>query len=343
MREPAFWWHPPSWQSRLLTPVASLYGSIASRRMQRAGGTVGLPVICVGNYHVGGAGKTPVALALTSMLRARGERPFLLSRGYGGRLHGPVVVDTVRHTARDVGDELLLLARAAPAILARDRMAGALLARTAGASVIIMDDGFQNPALRKDLSLIVMDAQRGVGNGAVFPSGPLRAPLAAQIARTDAIIIVGNGTHADSSRPDFSSVTGHCKSAIPMIAAHIVPEETSLTALRGKRLLAFAGIGDPQRFFATLTASGLDVVAKQSFPDHHPFGVAEMRRLAAKALQGDLTMVTTEKDWVRIATNSEMSSLMPEIFPFAVKIAFNDVTLLEQKISELLETVRPHI
>jgi tetraacyldisaccharide 4'-kinase len=321
-------------------PIASLYGSIASRRMERPGGTVGLPVICVGNYHVGGAGKTPVALALTNMLRARGERPFLLSRGYGGRLHGPLVVDTVRHTARDVGDELLLLARAAPAILARDRMAGALLARTAGASVIIMDDGFQNPALRKDLSLIVMDAQRGTGNGAVFPSGPLRAPLAAQIARTDAIIVVGNGKNAGPGQSDFSSVRGPGKPAIPMIAAHIVPDEASLAALRGKRLLAFAGIGDPQRFFATLTASGLDVIATRSFPDHHPFTVAETRHLAAEAERNDLAMVTTEKDRVRLATNPAMSSLMPKISSFAVKIVFDDASLLERKISELLEAAR---
>jgi tetraacyldisaccharide 4'-kinase len=274
-------------------------------------------------------------MALTNMLCAKGERPFVLSRGYGGRLHGPVIVDAVRHTARDIGDELLLLARVAPSILARDRMAGAALAQTAGASVIVMDDGFQNPALRKDLALIVMDAKRGTGNGAVFPAGPLRAPLAAQLERTDAIIVMGHGGES-AGKPEIAALAGAGKHAIPVIRAHIVPEPSSLAALENKRLLAFAGIGDPSRFFATLAASGLNVVETQSYPDHHRFGEAEMRRLAAKAARSDLTLVTTEKDWVRIATDSALSSFAPKVASLAVRIAFDDEASLERMIHTVL-------
>jgi tetraacyldisaccharide 4'-kinase len=257
-----------------------------------------------------------------------------LSRGYGGRLRGPLVVDAVRHGARDVGDELLLLARAAPSILARDRMAGAALARTAGASVIVMDDGFQNPALRKDLSLIVMDARRGTGNGAVFPSGPLRAPLAAQIERTDAIILVGDGD--TSGTVEAAGLACNGADTMPVMRARIVPEPASLTELSGKRLLAFAGIGDPQRFFATLKASGLDVVETQVFADHHAFTPAEMQRLSARAEQAHLTLVTTEKDRVRIATDPALASFLPAISQFAIKIEFDDTAQLERMIVKVL-------
>ena len=177
MREPAFWHRPPSWTSRLLMPLGALYGAVAGRRMQRPGFDAGIPVLCVGNYHTGGAGKTPTVLALTQLLRDLGETPVVLSRGYGGRLRGPVTVDAVRHAAADVGDEPLMLARTVAVVVARDRVDGVALARSQGASVILMDDGFQNPAIAKDASLIVIDADRGLGNACVFPAGPLRAPL----------------------------------------------------------------------------------------------------------------------------------------------------------------------
>src|SRR4051794_28377407 len=197
MHEPAFWHRPSSLLSRSLMPLGALYGAIAASRMSRRGGDVGIPVLCVGNYHVGGAGKTPAVLALVQLLRAMEETPVVLSRGYGGRLHGPVSVDPQRHAAADVGDEPLMMARAVPVVVARDRVGGAALARSRHASVILMDDGFQNPAIFKDASLIVIDAGRGLGNGRVFPAGPLRAPLPLQLARTDALMVVGEGAAAD--------------------------------------------------------------------------------------------------------------------------------------------------
>ena len=198
MREPAFWHRPASFYSRLLLPLGALYGAVAGRRMQRPGLDAGIPVLCVGNYHTGGAGKTPTVLALTRLLRDLGETPVVLSRGYGGRLRGPVMVDPARHAAADVGDEPLMLARTVPVAVARDRPSGVALARSQGASVILMDDGFQNPAVAKDASLIVIDANRGLGNGCLFPAGPLRAPLDLQLARTDALIVIGDGTAARS-------------------------------------------------------------------------------------------------------------------------------------------------
>ncbi len=197
MREPAFWYRPPSWISRLLFPFGAVYGAITAQRMSREGAVVGIPVLCIGNYHVGGAGKTPTTLALSQILREMGEHPFVVSRGYGGRLQGPIRVDKDTHTASDVGDEPLMMASQVPVIVSRDRVAGATLACSEGASVILLDDGFQNPSLAKDASLVVIDSGRGLGNGCVFPAGPLRAPLAPQIARTDALVVVGEGRAAD--------------------------------------------------------------------------------------------------------------------------------------------------
>src|SRR5271167_1340455 len=198
MREPAFWHRPSSPISLLLTPLGALYGLVAGRRFQRGGIDAGVPVICVGNYHVGGAGKTPCVLALARVLRDLGETPVVLSRGYGGRLRGPIEVDPARHVADDVGDEPLMMARSVAVVVARDRIAGVALARSQRASVILMDDGFQNPAIIKDASLIVIDGERGIGNGRVFPAGPLRAPLKPQLALTDALIVIGKGRAGDA-------------------------------------------------------------------------------------------------------------------------------------------------
>ena len=193
MREPRFWHGPSSWKSHLLRPLAALYGAVAARRLRRKGFDAGIPVLCVGNYHVGGAGKTPTVLALAKILRTIGETPVVLSRGYGGRLRGPVMVDPARHLASDVGDEPLMMSQDVPVAVARDRVDGVALAKSRRASVILMDDGFQNPSVAKDTSLIVIDSERGLGNGRVLPAGPLRAPLRPQLARTDALIVVGDG------------------------------------------------------------------------------------------------------------------------------------------------------
>ena len=294
MREPAFWHRPPALMASLLAPVAAVYGAISGARLRRPGASAGVPVICVGNYHVGGAGKTPTVLALFDMLRAAGEVPVVLSRGYGGQLSGPVEVDAARHTANDVGDEPLMMAAHASVIVARDRVAGAALARARGASVVVMDDGFQNPSLRKDASIIVIDGARGLGNGCVFPAGPLRAPLEPQLARTDALIVIGNGSAANDVAVEIEARDGL------VIRARIVPDAASVAVLRGQRVLAFAGIGDPERFFSTLRAHGIDVAATETFPDHHQFTTSDIDRLAERAHAKGLLLVTTEKDQARL-------------------------------------------
>jgi tetraacyldisaccharide 4'-kinase len=322
VHEPAFWYRPSSLTSRLLLPLGAIYGAVAARRLARRGMDAGIPVLCVGNYHVGGAGKTPTVLALVDLLRDAGEAPIVLSRGYGGKLRGPIKVDPERHGAGDVGDEPPMMARTVAVVVARDRAEGVALARSQGASVILMDDGFQNPSIAKDASLIVVDGDRGLGNGCVFPAGPLRAPLPLQLARTDALVIVGNGTAADGAAAAIAAQGGL------VLRAHLVPEEASVAALRGKRVLAFAGIGDPARFFRTLRASGIEVVAEKTFADHHPFSHGEIEALAAAAKRDGLTLVTTEKDLARLRLGGTLAPEAQHIVPFAVTLKFDDAPAL---------------
>jgi tetraacyldisaccharide 4'-kinase len=334
MREPAFWHAPSSWKSHLLRPLGALYGAIAAQRLRRQGFDAGIPVLCVGNYHVGGAGKTPTVLALAKILRELDETPVVLSRGYGGRLRGPVMVDPVRHSAGDVGDEPLMLASYLPVAVSRDRINGVALARSQRASVILMDDGFQNPSIAKDASLIVIDSDRGLGNGFVFPAGPLRAPLKPQLARTDALIVVGAGAASDAV-----SEAAAAREAL-VLFAHLEPDAASLAALKGQRVSAFAGIGDPQRFFRTLRSAGIEVVRERSFADHHPFSDAEIENLMADAKADGLTLVTTEKDFARLRGGSEMPALMRDIVPFKVALEFADVAGLRKFLSDRLFKAR---
>jgi tetraacyldisaccharide 4'-kinase len=320
--------------SRLLMPLAAIYGAIAGHRLQREGVDAGIPVLCVGNYHVGGAGKTPMVLALAKLLRDLDEAPVVLSRGYGGRLHGPVTVDPDRHGAADVGDEPLMLARTIPVVVARDRLDGVALARSQGATVIVMDDGFQNPAVAKDASLIVIDAQRGLGNGCVFPAGPLRAPLLPQIARTDALIVVGDGAGAGEVA---AAVTARGK---PVLSAHLKANDASIASLAGKRVAAFAGIGDPNRFFRTLRASGIEVVLEQAFADHHAFSQSEIETLIAQATREALTLVTTEKDLARLRGREGLPDRAREIVAFAVTLEIDGVAELRKLVSEWLFKAR---
>ena len=300
MREPAFWHRQSSWISLLLTPLGALYGLVTGRRLQREGFDAGIPVLCVGNYHVGGAGKTPAVLALTKVLRDLGETPVVLSRGYGGRLQGPIKVDPERHAAVDVGDEPLMLARTVPVVVARDRIGGVALARSQGASVILMDDGFQNPAIAKDASLIVIDGDRGLGNGRVFPAGPLRAPLPPQLARTDALIVVGDGSAAE---PVAAAIAAQGRL---VLSAHLRADDAPVASLRGKRVLAFAGIGDPARFFRTLRClSGSKSSGNEPSPITIRFRKARSKRLIAEAKRDALTLVTTEKDLARLRKAGE--------------------------------------
>ncbi|MDB5620984.1 tetraacyldisaccharide 4'-kinase [Tardiphaga sp.] len=330
MREPAFWQPPSTWLSRLLMPLAAIYGEIAGSRMARTGVTVGIPVLCVGNYHVGGAGKTPTSLALVALLREIGETPVVLSRGYGGSLKGPVKVDVSRHRASEVGDEPLMMARDVTVVISRDRVAGAALARSTGASVIVMDDGFQNPAVAKDASIIVIDGDRGLGNGRVLPAGPMRAPLDLQVARTDALVIVGNGTAADHVAALVAARNA------PVFCAQLTPDDASLAALQGNRALAFAGIGDPQRFFRTLRNAGVDVVAEKGFPDHHAYAEDDITTLVAWAEREALTLVTTEKDMVKLRTMPGAGSIVS----FAVTLAFDETAAWRAFVSERLHSAR---
>lgn len=333
MREPGFWHRPSSFASRLLMPLGALYGAVAARRLQREGFDAGVPVLCVGNYHVGGAGKTPMVLALAKILRDLGETPVVLSRGYGGRLRGPIKVDPERHAAVDVGDEPLMLARTVPVVVARDRIGGVALARSQGASVILMDDGFQNPAISKDASLIVIDGDRGLGNGLVFPAGPLRAPLPPQLARTDALIVVGDGAAA---RPVAAAIAALGR---PVLSARF-RADASAASLNGKRVLAFAGIGDPVRFFRTLRASGIETVRERAFADHHPYTQAEIEALIAEARRDALTLVTTEKDLARLRVGGQLAPYAQGIEPFAVTLEFDDAVKLRTFVTNRLFKAR---
>ena len=260
MREPAFWHAPKSWKSHLLRPLGALYGAIAAQRLRRKGFDAGIPVFCVGNYHVGGAGKTPTVLALAKILRELGETPVVLSRGYGGRLRGPVMVDPVAPQRRRCRR------RAADAGVASCRSWCRASASTAWrwrssqrASVILMDDGFQNPSIAKDASLIVIDSDRGLGNGFVFPAGPLRAPLRPQLARTDALIVIGEGAASGAVAAEVAARDGL------VLSAHLEPDAASLGhAEAASACSPLPGSAIPQRFFRTLRAAGIEVVRERS-------------------------------------------------------------------------------
>ncbi len=328
MREPAFWWGEGSFASALLAPLAALYGAVAQWRLGRGGERAGAPVVCVGNLTVGGAGKTPTALALARMLAAAGERPMFLSRGYGGALAGPLLVDPARHRAREVGDEPLLLARTAPTIVARDRVKGAGIA--GDASVIVMDDGFHNPSLFKDFSVLVVDGRRGIGNGRVIPAGPLRAPLEAQLARAHALIVVGElGRAADSAERARAA-------DIPVLQARLRPDADVIAWLRGRQVLAFAGIADPEKFFATLAEAGVVVAATRSFPDHHRYTRAEAVALCDDAERAGLVLMTTEKDLARLSGEDQVKELAARVKALPVTLAFEDEEAMKSLLLERL-------
>jgi tetraacyldisaccharide 4'-kinase len=322
MREPAFWWHEAGLAAGLLAPFAAVYGAVASARLRQRGARAAAPVVCIGNLTVGGAGKTPLALTMARLLKEAGDVPILLSRGYGGRLAGPLRVDLARHRAADVGDEPLLLARSAPAVVARDRVKGARAAVASGASVIVMDDGFQNPSLQKDFSVLVVDSRRGIGNGRVVPAGPLRAPLTAQLARADALVVVGT---LDAGTGVTAAAHGH---GVPVFHASLVPDAAVAAALAGTRVLAFAGIGDPEKLFATLKGAGIAIAAARGFPDHHRYTPAEARMLCEQAEREALMLVTTEKDLARMQGDRNVAALAARARAFPVTLTLADPAAL---------------
>jgi tetraacyldisaccharide 4'-kinase len=301
MKTPRFWSNPPErpgWQARLLAPAAWLWrlgGWWRGRAVVPYRAPV--PVVCIGNLTAGGAGKTPMVAALLARLVAQGRDPHVVSRGHGGRLARsssarPHRVDPDRDSYEAVGDEPLLLAALAPVWVARDRAAGARAAAAAGAGLIVMDDGFQNPSVVKDRSILMVDAGPGFGNARLIPAGPLREPVAGGLARADAVVLVGTGAERKAAVARWPGLAG-------ALAARLVPRRTGLS-LEGEKVLAFAGIGRPGKFFATLKAMGAQIVEAVPFADHCDYPPAVLRRLQRRALAEGAMLVTTEKDAVRL-------------------------------------------
>lgn len=326
MRAPEFWQHGGA-AATLLAPFAMLYAT-AGLVHQRAvtPWRAPVPVICVGNLTIGGTGKTPTALAVARVLRAWDLHVTFLSRGYGGALRGPVLVDPAKHDARAVGDEPLLLAQCAPTWVARDRKDGARVAIADGADVIVMDDGLQNPALKKDLKLVVVDGETGFGNGRVLPAGPLREPLARGLAHAHAFVLVGS---------DLDGLRARLTPHAPVLTASLVPD-ASARALAGRKVHAFAGIGRPEKFFATIDALGARRAASHAFADHHPYTDAEAARLIEAAAADDAVAVTTAKDLVRLP-----EPLRQRVIALNVDLVFDDTAALERLLRGAAAP-RPH-
>ena len=296
MRAPQFWWRRPTrpglWP-RLLAPLGWLYAAGTARRLRQPGLRPAVPVICLGNLVAGGAGKTPTVIALVERLVARGLTVHIVSRGYGGRLPGPLQV-TPRHTATEVGDEPVLLSAFAPVWVARDRAAGVQAAQVAGAQVILLDDGLQNPAVVPSLALVVVDAAKGFGNGRCIPAGPLREPVPVGLKRADLVLTIGDA----AAQAGFDAIWG---AAVTLPRLHGVLEPLQMGMdWQDQRVLAFAGIADPARFFASLRAEGADVVRGEALSDHEPLSETLLRRLEAEAAAADAQLVTTEKDAARL-------------------------------------------
>ncbi|MBC7311233.1 MAG: tetraacyldisaccharide 4'-kinase [Rhizobium sp.] len=315
---PPFWWMEPDWRAWSLAPLSFLYGRIAGYRMGRKRRHAPpVPVICVGNFTVGGAGKTPTALTIARAAKAKGLKPGFLSRGYGGSLDVTTVVDPECHRAVDVGDEPLLLAREALTVISRRRVAGAERLVKEGVDLIIMDDGFQSARLAVDFALVVIDTGRGVGNGHIVPGGPVRAPIAVQMRHLDAILKVGDGNAADRL------VRQAARAGKQVMVAKLRPPSDA--GLAGRRVLAFAGIADPGKFYRTLEAIGAEIAATRDFPDHHHLSDDEIDDLIAHADAGGLILATTAKDMVRlIGGHGRSEELRRRVSVVDVEMAFDD-------------------
>ncbi len=324
MRAPDFWQKDNGTLARVLTPAGWCYG--LGGRLRRALARpvkAAVPVLCVGNFVAGGAGKTPVALSLGKRLIGRGRRVHYLSRGYGGRVAGPFRVDPGAHDAAEVGDEALLLAAAAPAWISRDRAAG-IHAAAEGADIIIMDDGFQNPSVAKDLSLLVVDGRYGFGNGRVIPAGPLRETVASAVGRANAIIVIGADEAHVMSHPAL------WKTPLPFLKAAVKPGPEA-DGLAGKAIVAFAGIGNPEKFFQTLREIGCEVKATHAYSDHHPYTEAEIQRLKTEADKEGAQLVTTEKDAMRLS-----DSALTGVVVLTISLEWADESSLDDLLRPLL-------
>ncbi|NMM45402.1 tetraacyldisaccharide 4'-kinase [Rhodospirillaceae bacterium KN72] len=313
MRPPAFWFdRQPGLAARLLTPLSCLWqigGRINARRSEPF--RAERPVICIGNVNLGGTGKTPVAIEVGRALVAAGAYPHFISRGYGGALTARTTrVEPERHSALDVGDEPLLLARTAPTWIGADRVTSAKAAVAAGASHLILDDGFQNNSLIKDRSFLVVDSAIGFGNGCVVPAGPLRERVEDALSRADAVILLGDG-------PAPGAIESR---KIPCFRGRLTPDRPETLPV-GSRVMAFAGIGRPEKFFATLRDMHLDIVATRAFPDHHRYSEADTSAILAESQRLQAIAVTTEKDFVKLPP-----VIQNRILAVGVHVTWHDAT-----------------
>lgn len=322
---PAFWWKKPGFKAWCLAPVSWVYGRVAASRLRNAPSyRAPLPVICVGNFTIGGSGKTPLALALAKAAKAEGFKPGFISRGHGGTTKVTCLA-TDTDTALSIGDEAMLLLRVAPVAVGIDRLAGAKLLAEIGCTIAIMDDGFQSRTISIDHSIIAVDARRGLGNGYVIPAGPLRAQLRDQLPFADQIVVVGEGNAGDGV------VRIAARAGKPVARAILSPR--NISKIKGQRVMAFAGIADPEKFYETLRFIGAIIVATRSFPDHHPYTDQELRSLMDDA--GELVLVTTEKDAVRLPPDAQARAV---IIP--VQLHLLDDAMLKRALGEAVKRLK---
>ena len=325
---PPFWFQKPGIASWALSPLGALYGAISRRRMRIDNPVVSeVPVLCVGNFIVGGAGKTPTAIAIAKIAREFGLRPGFLSRGYGGSIKTPTIVDIKVHNATDVGDEPLILGLYAVTVIAPNRPAGAALLQQQDVDIIIMDDGFQNPSLHLDYSLVVVDGVRGIGNGFCIPAGPLRVPLRSQLAAASALLLIGRSDGATDV------VRQAARMAKPILSATL--EVRNPQIFKNQRVFAFAGIADPTKFYKSLELAGAEIVQRRSFHDHHPYTQTECTELLSTAKSEKLTLVTTEKDSVRLLRmGSAQQELRSSAKVLHIELEFENPKMIEGILSD---------
>jgi len=332
---PPFWWRNPGFASLSLMPFAKIYGLFANHTLKhRQPPQIDLPVLCIGNFTLGGSGKTPLTIALAKQAHAMGLKVGIVSRASGATKSGLHLVNAAHDRARDVGDEPLLLARHAKVVIGVNRLEAARRLQALGCNMILMDDGFQSRRLYPDFSLLAVDAARGIGNGQVFPAGPLRAPIGSQLALTDALLVLGEGDGADKI------IRLAAKRAKPISTAKFIPSASHKVAK--KKFLAFAGIGHPQRFFRTIETMGGKVVESRIFADHHFFSTHELESLSASAAAQKLWLATTAKDYVRIATNPQLNGLKKLVI-FDIEPDFAEDAYLERILHQTQTRFRERI